>query len=186
MATPEFILRLRERIGHDPLWLVGITAYVTEGPDGAGRVLLGRRADTGEWALVYGLNEPAEDPADTVVREVAEETGVDVVPTDLAAVRADARMVTYANGDRIQCLDMLYVCRPAPGGDAVPRVADEESLEVGWFEPDDLPEPLAASTRERMGVARRYLEAKAAGDARALFWCQAGGGTAADVGRDGA
>ena len=28
MATPEFILRLREKIGHDPLWLIGITAYV--------------------------------------------------------------------------------------------------------------------------------------------------------------
>lgn len=175
MPTPEFILRLREKIGHDLLWLVGVTAFVTERPGGEGRVLLGRRADTGEWALVYGLNEPGEDPADTVVREVAEETGVDVVPTDLAATRASRRVITYHNGDNIQCLDMLFVCELAPDGNAVPRVADEESLEVGWFEQDDLPEPLAASTRERMGIVRDYLTARAAGDARALFWCEAGG-----------
>ena len=28
MATPEFVLKLREKIGHDLLWMMGITAYV--------------------------------------------------------------------------------------------------------------------------------------------------------------
>ena len=118
MATPEFILRLREKIGHDPLWLIGVTAYVE---DAEGRVLLGRRADTGEWALVYGINEPAEEPADTVIREVLEETGVDVVPTDLVRVRALPGMTTYANGDQTQYLDLLFLCRVADGGNSLPR-----------------------------------------------------------------
>ena len=30
MATPEFIVRLREKVGHDLLWLVGVTAYVED------------------------------------------------------------------------------------------------------------------------------------------------------------
>ena len=30
MPTPEFILKLREKIGHDPLWLVGVTACVLD------------------------------------------------------------------------------------------------------------------------------------------------------------
>ena len=106
MATPEFILRLREKIGHDLLWLIGVTAYVE---DPGGRVLLGRRADTGEWALVYGINEPGEEPADTVAREVAEETGVDVVPTDLVHVQAQHYETVYANGDRTQYLDLMFV-----------------------------------------------------------------------------
>ena len=89
MATPEFILRLREKIGHDPLWLIGITAYVE---NDEGKILLGQRADTGEWALVYGINEPGEEPAVTVIREVLEETGVDVVPTDLVRVRAQREL----------------------------------------------------------------------------------------------
>ena len=163
MATPEFILNLREKIGHDLLWLIGVSAYVE---DAAGRVLLGRRADTGEWALVYGINEPGEEPADTVIREVAEETGVDVVPTDLVRVAAQHHETVYANGDRTQYLDLMFVCRPAEGRCAEPRVADDESLEVGWFAPDELPEPLAASTTERLGALAAW---RAAGASRTLF-----------------
>lgn len=151
MATPGFILELREKIGHDLLWLVGVTAYVE---DGEGRVLLGRRSDTGEWALVYGINEPGEEPADTVVREVAEETGVDVVPTDLVRVRAQRHETVYANGDRTQYLDLMFVCRLAEGGRADPRVSDDESLDVGWFPVNALPEPLAESTGERLEALR--------------------------------
>ena len=32
MAVPEFILRLRAKIGHDPLWLIGCTAVVLREP----------------------------------------------------------------------------------------------------------------------------------------------------------
>lgn len=163
MATPEFILRLREKIGHDPLWLIGVTAYVE---DGEGRVLLGRRSDTGEWALVYGINEPGEEPADTVIREVAEETGVDVVPTGLVRVAAQRHETVYANGDRTQYLDLMFACRLAEGGCAVPRVGDDESLAVGWFPPDALPEPLAPSTVERLGALAVWREA---GASAALF-----------------
>lgn len=163
MATPEFILRLREKIGHDPLWLIGVTAYVE---DGTGRLLMGQRADTGEWALVYGINEPGEEPAATVVREVAEETGVDVVPTDLVRVRAQRELTVYANGDQTQYLDLMFLCHVAEGGRAEPCVADDESLAVGWFAPDALPEPLAASTRERLSAMNAW---RAAGECRALF-----------------
>ena len=85
MPTPEFILELRKKVGHDLLWLMGVSGYVE---DEQGRVLLGRRSDTGEWAMVYGINEPGEEPADTVAREVKEETGVDVIVTDLVSVKS--------------------------------------------------------------------------------------------------
>ena len=163
MSTPEFILRLREKIGHDPLWLIGVTAYVE---DDEGRVLLGRRSDNGRWALVCGINEPGEEPADTVAREVAEETGVDVVPVALASVSAQHNETVYANGDRTQYLDLTFVCRLAEGGRAVPRVADDESLEVGWFFPDALPEPFSPTMRQRMARVREWREA---GSGAALF-----------------
>ena len=38
MPTPEFVLSLREKIGHDLLWLMGVSGYVE---DEQGRVLLG-------------------------------------------------------------------------------------------------------------------------------------------------
>ena len=166
MPTPEFIVQLRKKIGHDLLWLRGVTAYVE---DACGRILMGRRADTGEWALVYGINEPGEEPADTAVREVREETGVEVAAGELASVKASRRQITYANGDNTMYLDILFVCHPVDEGRIEPRVADEESLEVGWFSPDDLPSQLAVSTVERLALAREFCARRAAGDAHALF-----------------
>ena len=166
MATPECVLKRRGKIGHDLLWLMGVAGYVE---DERGRVLLGRRSDTGEWAMVYGINEPGEEPADTVAREVKEETGVDVIVTDLVSVKSSRRILTYANGDNSMYMDHLFICRPDPAGNTEPYVGDEESLNVGWFFPDELPGPLAATTVERMGYVREYLRNKAGGDAHAQF-----------------
>ena len=47
MPTPEFVLELRKKIGHDLLWLIGVTGCVL---NDQGQLLLGRRSDTGEWA----------------------------------------------------------------------------------------------------------------------------------------
>lgn len=166
MTTPQFVLDLRKKIGHDLLWMMGVTGCVL---DGDGRVLLGRRSDTGEWAMVYGINEPGEQPADTVVREIKEETGVDAVVTDLVAVTSDPNPMTYANGDIVQYMDHSFLCALKPGGNAEPYVGDDESLNVGWFDLNDLPEPLANSTVERLKLFRAYIANKAKGDAHALF-----------------
>ena len=56
MPTPDFILRIRDRIGHEALWLTGATAVVEDD----GRLLLVKRADTGEWSPVAGIVEPGE------------------------------------------------------------------------------------------------------------------------------
>lgn len=166
MPTPEFVVRLRASIGHDLLWLTGVTGYVE---DRDGRILLARRSDTGEWALVYGINEPGEEPADTVAREIKEETGIDAVATDLVSVKSSTHVVAYKNGDRAMYMDHLFLCTPAPGGNDIPFVGDEESLAVGWFPPDGLPRPLAETTVERLEYVRRYKNRAAQGDSHAQF-----------------
>lgn len=168
MPTPEFIVRLRERVGHDLLWLTGVTAVVE---DSQGRILLGRRADTGQWALVYGICEPGEQPADTALREVREETGVDACITALFAVTSAAEVLTYPNGDRAQYMDHAFLCTLAEGGNAAAFVGDDESLSVGWFPPEALPEPLADSTRERLRLLARFRDNAAHGDTHTLFVC---------------
>ncbi len=138
MPTPEFVTRLRARIGHDLLWLSTATAVVF---DAERQVLLGRRADNGTWAPPGGIIDPAEQPADAAVREVFEETGVLAVPERLVAVTV-APSATLPNGDQVQYLDLLFRCQ-AIGGEA--RVNDSESVEVGWFSLGTLP-PLSERT----------------------------------------
>ncbi|MCQ6554679.1 NUDIX domain-containing protein [Streptomyces sp. C10-9-1] len=134
MGTPDFIREIRATAGHQLLYLPGVSAVVF---DDRGRVLLGRRADNGRWSVIGGICEPGEEPAATAEREVMEETAVRCVAERVVLVQALPRPVTYPNGDRCQYMDITLRCR-AVGGRA--RVNDEESLEVGWFPVDALPE----------------------------------------------
>ncbi|MCF6524398.1 NUDIX domain-containing protein [Streptomyces sp. JJ36] len=145
MAIPEFIRALRATAGRQLLFLPGVSAVVL---DDADRVLLARRADTGRWALIGGIAEPGEQPADTVVREVQEETAVQCVPERIILVQG-LEPVRYPNGDRCQFVDVCFRCR-AVGGEA--RVNDDESLEVGWFAQDALP-PLEEFALQRIKQA---------------------------------
>jgi 8-oxo-dGTP pyrophosphatase MutT (NUDIX family) len=132
MPTPPFILGLRDKVGHDLLWLPGVTAVVV---DQRQRVLLVRRSDDGRWTLVTGCLDPGEQPAAGAVREVWEETGVEVKVERVLRVEA-LRASTYPNGDRVQFLDIALLCRPVT---ADARVNDDESVEVGWFAASEMP-----------------------------------------------
>lgn len=146
MATPDFIRELRATAGQQLLFLPGVSAVVV-GDDG--RVLLHRRADTGRWSIVGGIPEPGEQPAQTAVREVYEEAGV-VCTAERVVLVEGLNPIQYPNGDRCQFMDISLRCR-ATGGEA--RVNDDEGLEVGWFDPDALPEELEQFARHRIRLA---------------------------------
>ena len=144
MPTPDFILRLRERIGHDPLWLVGVTAVVVDGD----RTLLVERADSGDWSPVAGIVEPGEHTADAAEREVLEEASVVAEVERLAGVTVTEEYA-YANGDRTQFTNLTYRLRWVSGE---PAVGDDESTDARWFPLDALP-PMPARYAQRLAHA---------------------------------
>ena len=146
MATPPFITELRSRIGHAPLWLMGANALVLRD---AAEVLLVRRADTGEWAPISGIVDPGELPSETAVREAAEEAGVTIEIDRLLWLDVTGPVV-YPNGDQCQYLDHGFRARVVAGE---PRVADDESTEVGWFPVDELPEPRQGRLDRMIAIA---------------------------------
>lgn len=148
MPTPDFILDLREHIGHRPLWLSGVTAVVVRDEE----VLMIRRADNGRWAPVAGIIEPAEHPADTAEREVLEEAGVVVEVEGIAGVDVSAPVV-HDNDDRSQYLVVVVRCRWVSGD---PYPADGEATEARWVRIDALGEldpPLSEASLRRIGWA---------------------------------
>ena len=144
MATPDFVLALRSRIGNAPLWLSGVTAVVVRGNE----VLLVCRADNGKWTPVTGIIDPGEEPAVAAVREVEEEADIVAIAERLVAVETTPP-VTYANGDVTQYLDIIFRMRWKSG---TPSPADGENSEARWFRLDELP-PMSSDMRQRVQYA---------------------------------
>lgn len=147
MPTPDYITAIRQSYGHGLLFLPGVSAVILDGAEPP-RLLLVLRSDNGCWSLPAGIVEPGEQPADTIVREVLEETCVHVRPERLALLTVDDEL-TYPNGDRCQFLAMTFRCSYL-GGEA--SVGDEESVDVRWFALDELPE-LREHERRRIACA---------------------------------
>ncbi len=150
MPVPEFILRLRAKIGHDLLWLPCVTAVVLRDND----VLLVQRSDNRAWTPVTGIVDPGEHPADAAEREVLEEAAVQCTVTDLVWVHVGAETL-HANGDLAQYLDHVFRCAFVSGD---PYPADDESVDARWFPLDDLPE-LNSNHRERIMTAAHHVGA---------------------------
>src|SRR3954471_6256751 len=125
MPVSPYIVRLRAHIGHDLLLLPSVSAVVR---NDAGQLLLARRSDNGRWSLPAGVVDSGEQPADAVLREVFEETGIRAAIERIGGVATHP--VVYPNGDRCEYLNVWFRCR-AVGGQA--RVNDERPLALGWF-----------------------------------------------------
>jgi ADP-ribose pyrophosphatase YjhB (NUDIX family) len=101
-----------------------------------GELLLIQRGDSGVWLYPTGWADIGYSAAEVVVKEVAEETGIDVEPTRLVAVFDGLRL--GARG--LPFYSLVFHCR-ATGGSLRPHPL--EARAVGWFGEDALPEPLA-------------------------------------------
>jgi len=135
MPISPYMRELRAKVGHDMLLQPGVAAVII---NAAGQVLLQRRSDNGQWGLPGGIMEPGEEPAETLVREIREETALEVVPERIVGVYGGPEFVVrYPNGDEAAILSVTFLCRPVAGE---ARVNDDESLEIRYFAPDALPE----------------------------------------------
>jgi ADP-ribose pyrophosphatase YjhB (NUDIX family) len=106
----------------------------------AGEILLTQRADSGVWLYPVGWADVGYSPAEVAVKEVYEETGIEVEPVRLVAV-FDGLRLGFA---RIPMYSMVFHCRML-GGELVGHPL--ETRAVGFFPRDALPWPLAGGER---------------------------------------
>ncbi len=122
-----YVRELRARMGAARLLLPSVTALVF---DDAGRLLLVRQRDGGVWSTPGGAMELGESPADAMVREVWEETGLLVEPLRIAGVYGGSEcVVRYPNGDETQYVMTVFDC--AVRGGAL-RADGDETLEARY------------------------------------------------------
>jgi ADP-ribose pyrophosphatase YjhB (NUDIX family) len=133
MPMSEYMRGIREKVGSQLLEMpsVGIVTF-----DARRRVLLVRHAELQVWTVPGGAVEPNEVPADAAVREAWEETGLFVELTGIRGVYGGPDfVVTYANGDAISYVVILFEAQPI-GGHLRPDGV--ETLEAAYFARDEL------------------------------------------------
>lgn len=113
-----------------------------------GEILVHRRTDNDLWALPGGGMEFGESIADTVVREVYEETGLRVSPNYVVAVYSDPMHVfAYTDGEVRQEFSVCVACDIVDGELKI----SDESKELKFVNPRDV-EILAMHVRIRARI----------------------------------
>jgi len=131
----SYVQWLRQHVGQQKIFLVFATACVR---DENGRLLWQHRADFGWWGLPGGILELDESLPQCVVREVKEETGLDVQPVRLIGIYTSPDFdVTYPNGDEVQQVTAAFECR-LTGGQL--QADGAETLGLAWHRADNGPE----------------------------------------------
>ena len=126
------------------------TAIVT---DEAGRIVLIRRKDNELWALPGGGMDLGESIEDCAIREVKEETGLEVALTGLVGVYTNPHhVIEYSDGEVRQQFSLCYTTTLI-GGDLK---IDDESTDIAFVAPAEIDGlPMHPSMRLRIA---HYLE----------------------------
>ena len=127
---------LRHYVGHAPIILPGCSALIA---DAAGRLLMMNRTDGYGWSCPGGYADLGETTTATVVREVKEETGLEVQPYAIVGLYSDPQEHTfhYPNSDVVHGVELALACRVI-GGTMIATGADAESTTVAFLPPTDI------------------------------------------------
>lgn len=137
MPIPEWIAAVRAMIGTDLLVTISSAAMVVNEKH---EILLQKRTDNGLWGLPGGIIEPGEEPAQTAIREVYEETGLHVEAVELVGIfGGEQQRIIYPDGAQTVYVNTTFMCRVIDGT-LTPDL--NESSDVRWFRTDDLPASL--------------------------------------------
>jgi len=124
--------------------------------DEAGRVLLVQEKRDGRWTLPGGWADALDSPAAAVEREVAEEAGLVVRATKLAAVHDGSRHNGHG-ASPFHIYKLFFLVELTDPAQHPVAGLDEETTDVGFFDLDGLPELSSRRTSvEQLRLMRRH------------------------------
>jgi 8-oxo-dGTP pyrophosphatase MutT (NUDIX family) len=135
MGMSDYYKKLRERVGNELIFMPSVAGIVR---NDLGEILLQNKGNGEKWSLPAGAIELGEAPAEAVVREVWEETGLYVVPKKIVGVFGgkDFRY-QYPNGHQVEYNVFMFECI-VQGGELNPM--DNETAKLQYFSPSNMPE----------------------------------------------
>lgn len=130
----SYITNLRQYIGHEPLIGIGATTLVFNEKK---ELLLNLRTDTNTWGIPGGSMELYETIEETAIRELKEETNLQVTDLKLITVLSGHDYYfEYPNGDKMCTVIVLFKVLNYKGS---LKINDDESKKLNFFSLDNLP-----------------------------------------------
>lgn len=128
----SYIKKVRKKFGHDALILNYAGCIIF---DEQGRLLLQKRSDCEKWGVLGGMVEFGESVEEAAVREIKEESGLEVKITSLYGVYSKY-FAEYTNGDKVQPIVHLFKTKII-GGKLINQ--NDETLALKYFDLEDTP-----------------------------------------------
>jgi 8-oxo-dGTP pyrophosphatase MutT (NUDIX family) len=124
----DYIRRIREKLGHQPIPLIGATVLVF---DKQNRLLMQKRSENGKWGVPGGYMDLGEKIEDAARRETPEETGMKIGSLSWMDIYSGPELFyKYGNGDQVYIITSVYTAREY----SVERNGfNEEVQEIGFF-----------------------------------------------------
>jgi mutator protein MutT len=131
----DYYKKLRKKVGNEIIFMPSVAAVIR---NNFGQILFQNKGNGEKWSLPAGAVEPGEAPAEAVVREVWEETGLIVLPTKLLGIFGgkDFRY-QYPNGHQVEYSIFMFECI-VKNGELSPK--DSETAELSFFSTNKMPE----------------------------------------------
>lgn len=148
----SYTKNMRSKIGHDLLIVVGAGVFIYKD----NKVLLQKRRDNGYWSFHGGGVDAGESLEAAAKRELFEETGlVANTMTMLGVFSGEDMLYTYPNGDQVYIVGIDYVCNDFSGE---PVMETDETLELKWFDIDNLPQEISLPDTRPMHAFVEYVQ----------------------------
>ncbi len=126
MAKTE--VRYGPRLGKEGRVRLGCSAVIFD--ETRRKVLLTRRSDNGLWCLPGGAVDPGETVAEACIREVREETGLEVQVVRLVGVYSNPdQLVVYPDGNKAFIVALSFEAQVTGGKLGL----SDETTEVGYY-----------------------------------------------------
>ena len=133
----DYILQLRQYIGHRPVLMVGAAILVLDEQD---RLLMMKRSDSGTWGIPGGATEPGEVVEEAAKRETLEEVNLEIREMSLFGVFSGPELYyKYPNGDEVYNVTIMFLSRDWHGEVKL----NHEHTEWRWFSAKEIPEDVS-------------------------------------------
>jgi mutator protein MutT len=137
----DYILQLRQYIGHRPILMVGAGIFVLDEQD---RLLLMKRSDNECWGFPGGSTEPGEVVEEAAKRETFEEVNITIQEMSLFGVFSGPELYyKYPNGDEVYNVTIMFLSRQWSGEVRL----NHEHTEWRWFTANEVPENVSPPIR---------------------------------------